>query len=123
MPIAVLERVRVAVRPTAMRAVAALGLIVVAATSACTDGEDERQVGPLRYAVTYQPDGYDEAEAQPRFDACVSLPGAAFAGSEDKLPPNLFLRFEGSVAQQQELVRCLDGLPGAQVSSRTESGS
>lgn len=110
-------------RPTAMRVQAVLGLLLVVAVTGCTDKAEDRQVGPLRYDVTYEPGGYEASQAQPRFDACASLPGASFAGGEDTLPPNLFIRFAGTTAEQRELVRCLEGLPGAQFSSAPETRS
>ena len=92
----------------------------VVALSGCTGGGDrdeEPQVGPLLYGVSYTvgPDQYDDADATRRYEPCADLPGATSEAEELSLPPGRMLRFVGSEAEQRAVVECLNRLPDANV--------
>lgn len=105
----------------ALRTVASAVLLLAAGCSAEAE-RDEVRLGPLQYGISYTvgADEYDEEVSQPAFDACADLPGASFAGSEDSLPPGLSVRFQGTQAEQEELVACLRALPDTRLSGPFE---
>ncbi len=97
----------------------------VLAAGGCTadDERNEARVGPVEYTVSYivAAAEYDEEASQSAFDACVGLPGASFARSDDIRPPRLVVLFEGSVTEQRDVAGCLRSLRGSRLSGPRSS--
>lgn len=96
-------------------------LLAAMLLAGCASGGDPdsegRQVGPVLYGVGYTvgADKYDDADAEARYLRCADLPGARVDGQADSLPPGRVLRFQGTEAEQEAVVECLNSLPDTKV--------
>lgn len=108
-------------RPMNMRIAAGVLVALCLALSGCRDNRGASlDGGPtvrVHYVITYNvsANDYDDRTAKHLLQRCLDLPGASSGVQEDSRPPRLTVVVDGRFFEQDTVVNCLKGLPGAQV--------